>query len=98
MAQSIELDMRKRWKPDTDFLSRRNREQCITIAKECGYADGASLLGGFKKSELLNGLLKHFQHAMQAKKPTQAQQKAHNWLPDAMAFPAIAPQQEEATT
>ena len=94
VAQSIEVDMRKHWQPDTDFLAKRNRNQCIEIAEQCGYADITSLLGGYKKSELVNGLLKHFSHAQQAVKPTPAQQKALNWLPAPMQFPAIAPDEE----
>lgn len=94
VAQSIEVDMRKRWQPDTDFLNRRNRKQCLAIAMECGYADVNSLLGGLKKSELVNGLLKHFYHARQAVEPTAAQQKALDWLPSAMQFPSSTPEIE----
>ena len=36
-----------------------------------------------------NCLIRHFQSARTAAAPTPAQQKAREWLPDAMLFPAI---------
>lgn len=81
--------MRTHWHPDGAFLDRRNREQLIAIAKDCGYADGVGSIGSFKKVELVNALIRHFANAETAADSTSAQQKAREWLPDAMRFPAI---------
>lgn len=91
VALDLGVDMRHHWRPDATFLNRRNRTQLIAIATECGYAEGVSGLQGWKKVELVNALLRHFDAARTAVDPTPAQLKARNWLPEAMAFPAIDP-------
>jgi hypothetical protein len=45
----------------------------------------------YKKSELINCLLRHFANAHAASDPTPAQIKAREWLPEAMLFPAVDP-------
>jgi ParB family transcriptional regulator, chromosome partitioning protein len=35
--------------------------------------------------------VRHFQNAEAASDPTPAQQKARDWLPEAMLFPAVDP-------
>jgi hypothetical protein len=47
--------------------------------------------GDHKKSELVNSLLWYFDIARSAATPTAAQEKAPEWLPDAMRFPAVNP-------
>ncbi|MGE3336010.1 MAG: ParB/RepB/Spo0J family partition protein [Rhodospirillaceae bacterium] len=91
VAIDLGVDMRHHWRPDAAFLNRRNRTQLIAIATECGYAEGVSGLQGWKKVELVNALLRHFDAARTAAEPTPAQMKARNWLPEAMSFPAVAP-------
>jgi hypothetical protein len=49
----------------------------------------------YKKADLVNCLIRHFENARAAATPTPAQQKAREWLPDAMLFPAVDP---DATT
>jgi ParB family chromosome partitioning protein len=91
VAQDLAIDMRSHWRPDEAFLKRRTREQLVSIASECGYAEGRSGLPGYKKSELVTGLLRHFADALAAAKPSAAQKKAITWLPEAMSFPAVDP-------
>jgi ParB family chromosome partitioning protein len=91
VATDLQIDMRNHWRPDADFLNRRTRDQLIAIAQDCGYAESVGALGSWKKLELVNGLLRHFEQARQEAEPTQAQQKARAWLPEAMLFPAIDP-------
>ncbi|MCI0540775.1 MAG: hypothetical protein L0Z50_36715 [Verrucomicrobiales bacterium] len=79
------------WRPDRAFLSRRTREQLVVIAKESGFAEGRSCLPAYKKSELVDGLLVHFEGARLASDPTQAQRQALAWLPEIMHFPAAGP-------
>ncbi len=91
VATDLKVDMRNHWRPDADFLNRRTREQLVAIAQECGYADGTSGLHTWKKAELVNGLLRHFEQARQVSTPTESQRKAQAWLPEAMLFPAVDP-------
>lgn len=91
VATDLKIDMRNHWRPDADFLNRRTREQLVAIAQECGYAEGLSGLHSWKKSELVNGLLRHFEQARAAGAPTDAQRKALSYLPEAMLFPAVDP-------
>jgi ParB family chromosome partitioning protein len=96
IACDLGVDMRSHWTPDSDFLSRRTRNQLIAIAQECGFAEGRYALHTWKKLELVNGLLRHCQDARKALKPTPAQAKALQWQPEAMLFPAVDPDAPEA--
>lgn len=91
VARDLNMDMRNHWRPDASFFGKRNREQLVAIAKECGYADGHGSVGSYKKSELITALVKHFQNAMTASDPLPSQIKAREWLPEAMLFPAVDP-------
>jgi ParB family transcriptional regulator, chromosome partitioning protein len=83
------VDMRNHWRPDRSFLKRRTREQLVAIATDCGYAEGAGQVSSYKKADLVNCLVRHFQSARAASAPTPAQQRAREWLPEAMLFPAV---------
>jgi ParB family chromosome partitioning protein len=91
VAKDLQVDMKNHWKPDRSFLGRRSRLQLAQVAKECGYAEGRSGVASYKKSELVAGLDKHFAKAFSTKTPTEAQKKAMQWLPEAMSFPAVNP-------
>jgi ParB family chromosome partitioning protein len=91
VARDLSVDMKNHWRPDAAFFGKRNREQLIGIAKECGYADGNGSLGSYKKSELTSSLVRHFVNAHGTAEPTEAQRKAQDWLPEAMLFPAVDP-------
>jgi len=95
VAQDLGTDMRNHWKPDRAFLSRRNREQLVEIAKANGMADGRGALASYKKSELVDAILFHDGHSRLAASPTAEQRKALDWLPEAMSFPAIDPDAPE---
>jgi hypothetical protein len=60
-------------------------------AVDCGYAENTGRVASYKKAELVNSLLWYFDTARAAAKPTPAQEKAREWLPDAMRFPAVDP-------
>jgi ParB family chromosome partitioning protein len=96
VARDLGADMRKSWRPDRAFLEKRNREQLAAIAYESGYALSAGAVRSYKKSELINCLLRHFANAHAASDPTSAQIKAREWLPEAMLFPAIDPDGADA--
>jgi ParB family chromosome partitioning protein len=89
VARDLSVDMRNHWHPDASFFSKRTRDQLVSIAIECGYAEGKGQVSSYKKTDLVNCLIRHFQSAKAAAAPTPAQQKARDWLPDAMLFPAV---------
>lgn len=91
IARDLKTDMKQHWTADREFFDKRNAEQLRIIAKECGYSDGRGFISSYKKSELVVGLERFFAEANAAKKPTKAQKKARNWLPEAMRFPAKNP-------
>jgi ParB family chromosome partitioning protein len=91
VARDLQTDMRSCWRVERAFLERRTVAQLVEIAKACGYAEGVPSVTSFKKGELVDCLLRHFRQAYAASGPTPAQQKARDWLPEAMAFPAVDP-------
>ena len=91
VARDLCVDMRYHWRPDRSFLERRTRDQLAAIAVDCGYAESASRVASYKKAELVNSLLWYFETARAAATPTPVQQKAREWMPDAMRFPAVNP-------
>lgn len=93
VAQDLGADLKNHWQPDAGFFERRNKEQLLEIAQECGYADlhGSGRLKTYKKTELVSGLVRHFELAHEAEQPNEAQAKALAWLPEVMHFPAIDP-------
>ena len=95
VARDLSVDMRNHWHPDRSFFERRSRDQLVAIAVDCGYAEGAGRVASYKKADLVNCLIRHFESARAAATPTPAQEKAREWLPDAMLFPAVDP---DATT
>jgi ParB family chromosome partitioning protein len=91
VARDLCVDMRYHWHPDRSFLERRTRDQLVAIAVDCGYAESVRRLASYKKADLVNSLLRYFNTAYSAATPTAAQEKAREWLPDAMRFPAVNP-------
>ena len=91
VARDLCVDMRYHWHPDRSFLERRTRDQLVAIAVDCGYAENTGRVTSYKKAELVNSLLWYFDTARAAATPTPAQEKAREWLPDAMRFPAVNP-------
>lgn len=98
IARDLNVSMRNHWRPDRSFFEKRTHEQLVSIAKACGFAEGRSSLGSYKKSELVNGLSQFFRNAEAAAEPTPAQEKARAWLPEAMLFPAVDPDAQEGMT
>lgn len=91
IAQDLKIAMRTHWRPDRSFFEKRSREQLLVVAKECGFSEGRSCLGSYKKSELVSGLTQFFVAAQSAAAPSPAQEKARAWLPEVMLFPAVDP-------
>lgn len=98
VARDLGADMRDHWRPDRQFFEKRTGAQLLEIAQECGCADlhGIGRLRTYKKSELIGSLLRHFDLAFSAAEPNEAQQKARQWLPEAMLFPAVDPNEAPA--
>ena len=91
VARDLCVDMRYHWHPDRSFLERRTRDQLVAIAVDCGYAENTGHVASYKKAELVNSLIWYFDTARSAATSTPTQQKAREWLPDAMRFPAVDP-------
>ena len=89
VARDLSVDMRNHWSPDASFFAKRTRDQLVAIAVDCGYAEGQGQVSSYKKADLVNCLIRHFQSAKAAAAPTPAQMKAREWLPEAMLFPAV---------
>ncbi len=89
VARDLSVDMKNHWRPDAAFFGKRTRDQLVSIAIECGYAEGKGQVSSYKKADLVNCLIRHFQNAKAAAEPTPAQIKAREWLPEAMLFPAV---------
>jgi ParB family transcriptional regulator, chromosome partitioning protein len=87
VARDLDANMRDHWRPDAEFLTRRTREQLLEIAAESGLSTHRQT----KKTELVQALARHFTRAAAAEQPNESQQKARDWLPEAMRFPAIDP-------
>ena len=47
--------------------------------------------GGFKKTDLVRMMVSYFRKVRAFSKPAPDQKQARDWLPEAMAFPAIDP-------
>jgi len=88
---AITEDMRDYWRPDEGFLKRRNKVQLQALMNDSGASLKLASAAEYKKSELVIALTNHFAKAWKAKKPSDADKKANDWLPEAMAFPAIDP-------
>lgn len=91
VARDLGVDMKNHWRPDVAFLSKRNREQLVSVSIASGYTDTAGQLSTYKKADLVNALARFFEAAKSASDPTEQQHKARAWLPEAMLFPAVDP-------
>ncbi|OFW87700.1 MAG: hypothetical protein A3B66_00015 [Alphaproteobacteria bacterium RIFCSPHIGHO2_02_FULL_46_13] len=91
IASDLSVDMRDYWRPDEGFLNRRNKMQLQAIMNECGASTKLASAAEYKKGELVKSLTKFFKSAKKAKKTTETDLKANDWLPEAMNFPAIDP-------
>lgn len=93
IAIDIGTDMRKHWIPGLYFLGRRTMSQLQTILSESGmtrlYGNGK----GYKKSELVPMMARYFRKVRDMKTVKPDQEQARDWLPEAMNFPAIDPDQ-----
>ena len=95
IAKDLSVDMRDYWRPDEGFLKRRNKVQLQALMNESGASAKLASAAEYNKGELVKSLTKFFQSAKKAKKPTETDQKANDWLPEAMNFPAIDPDRKE---
>jgi ParB family chromosome partitioning protein len=91
VARDLGADMRAYWRPDTEFLSRRTREQLAQIVHESGLAARLGQATGTTKAELVRKLAQQFARVHDLSNPSDNDLKARDWLPDAMRFPAVNP-------
>ena len=93
VATDLGVDMRQYWKPDHWFLSRRTMSQLGTVLKDSGLSRLFGNGKGYKKSELVPAMLRYFNKVRDMLNPEPDHVKARDWLPEAMNFPAIDPDQ-----
>jgi ParB family chromosome partitioning protein len=72
VARDLSVDMRYHWHPDRRFFERRTRDQLVAIAVDCGYAEGAGRVAPYKKADLVNCLIRHFESGRSAATSTPA--------------------------
>ena len=90
VAQDLGIDMRRHWRPDATFLSKRRRSQLAEIAKESGATARLAALKDYPKGKLVDALVKHFERtAAVADDAPDYDVKGRDWLPGAMLFPAV---------
>jgi ParB family chromosome partitioning protein len=90
VAHDLGADMRAYWRPDTDFLSRRTREQLAQIVHESGLTARLGQAAG-TKAELVRKMAQQFARVHDLSNPADNDLQARDWLPDAMRFPAVDP-------
>jgi ParB family chromosome partitioning protein len=91
IAVDLAIDMRDYWRPDEGFLKRRNKVQLQALMNESGASAKLASAASYKKGELVKSLVKFFTTAKSVSNPTETDQSANAWLPEAMQFPAINP-------
>jgi ParB family transcriptional regulator, chromosome partitioning protein len=90
VAQDLGIDMRRHWRPDAAFLSKRRRSQLADIAKESGATARLAALKDYPKGKLVEALVKHFERTKDvADDAPDYDVKGRDWLPGAMLFPAV---------
>jgi len=91
VANALKVDMRGAWRPDEPFLKRRNKEQLHGIIQNAGCSLKYGTAQGYKKGELVTSMAKHFAHVLTLESPSADELKTQFWIPEAMQFPAIDP-------
>ncbi|MDK3075509.1 ParB/RepB/Spo0J family partition protein [Sedimentitalea sp. JM2-8] len=91
VACDLSVDMREHWTPDLWFLSRRTAKQLGSVLREAAMTRLFGNGGGYKKSELVTAMVRYFKKVRGLAELADDQQKARDWLPEAMHFPAIDP-------
>ncbi len=91
VAADLGVDMRGRWVPDEDFLTRRRKDQLEAIARESGAVSRLGKLKDYTKSKLADALVRHFRRCAEddTTLPADLRARGHDWLPGAMLFPAV---------
>ncbi len=91
LAQDLEIDMNALWYPNAAFLSKRNKDQLADIVEA---TQSSSLFGSvqnWKKGDLVKKLSEHLKRIYERGAQTPEEETAENWLPEAMLFPAVDP-------
>lgn len=86
VANDLDVDMRNHWTPDTEFLSKRSKDQLAEIVIDAGLEKKVSTASGSKKTDLVEAMVKAFAEARAAEKPSKDQSVAKDWLPEPMKF------------
>lgn len=88
LAIDLGLSVRAWWTPDAAFLSALRRDQVIPIAVESGAAEHLHGLHDRSKKDIIEAVAAYFRANSDPEKP-DGDQRAKEWLPGIMEFPAI---------
>lgn len=89
VAADLNMDMHAHWTPDEDFLNRRSKEQLEQITSEAGLRWKVASGPKIRKGDLVIAIAKAFGEAKHSGAPDVRYEQARDWLPEAMAFPAV---------
>lgn len=95
VASDLKVDMRNHWTPDTEFLSKRSKDQLAEIVIDAGLEKKVSTANGIKKADLVEAMVTAFAEAKVAGKPSKEQKLTKDWLPKPMQF--IGKNESDAT-
>ncbi len=95
VGQIMEVDMVQYWRPDEEFLKRRNKGQLLDIAKDCGANTKMGMIQDYKKSDLVKNLEGTFKQVSEQDSFSEDEANINTWLPEAMRFPAVDVTQEQ---
>lgn len=88
VTNDLKVDMRHHWIPDTEFLSKRSKDQLAEIVIDAGLEKKVSTASGIKKADLVDAMVNAFAEAKAVEKPSKDQKVTRDWLPDPMQFAA----------
>lgn len=89
VAQSLEINLRRYWKPDEAFLLEHRKDQLEQIALASGGSVGIARIHGMKKGELVQMLGAYFDRTASPEPHAhEPYERGRTWLPSIMAEPA----------
>ena len=88
VAKQLDFAMRAWWTPDASFLAVLRRDQIVPIAVESGAAERLHGLHDRSKKDIIEAVAAYFREHSDPENP-DPDQRAKEWLPGIMGFPAV---------
>ena len=91
VAESLGINMRDWWTPDSVFLTALRRDQVLAVAAESGALEQLQGLADRSKKDAVEALSQHFAAASGPDSAANEElRKAREWLPGIFRFPALS--------